>query len=88
MRRDELRTVSMAYKAYTLAESESFSLNSDGTTKFQKKLGGVAVNGMVLCLNEVPDGSAQSIIKQISLELEKLRDIVHVLNLHDPQKKN
>ena len=86
MWRDELRTVSMAYKAYTLAESESFSLNSDGTTKFQKKLG-VAVNVMVLCLNEVPDGSAQSMIEQISLELEKLRDIVHVLNLHDPQKK-
>ena len=88
MRREELRTVSMAHKAYMLAESESLSLNSDGTTKFQKKLGGVAINGMVLCLNEVPDGSAQSMIEQISLELEKLRDIAHALNLRDPQKIN
>jgi hypothetical protein len=88
MRREELKTISMAHKAYTLAETKSFSLNSDGTTKFQKKLGGVAVNGMVLCLSEVPDGSAQSMIDQVSLELEKLRDIAHALNLHDPQKIN
>ena len=88
MWREELRTVSMAHKAYTLAETKSLSLNSDGTTKFQKKLGGVAVNGMVLCLSEVPDGSAQSMIEQVSLELEKLRDIAHALNLCDPQKIN
>ena len=88
MRREELKTISMAHKAYTLAETKSFSLNSDGTTKFQKKLGGVAVNGMVLCLSEVPDGSAQSMIEQVSLELEKLRDIAHALNLRDPQKIN
>ena len=88
MRREELRTVSMAHKAYTLAECESLSLHSDGTTKLQKKLGGVAVNGMVLCLNEVPDGSAQSMIEQVSLELEKLRDIAHALNLRDPRKIN
>ena len=50
----------------------------------QKKLGGVAVNGMLLCLNEVPDGSAQSMIEQVSVELEKLRDIAHALNLRDP----
>ena len=86
MWREELRTVRMAHKAYTLAESESLSLNSDGSTKF----GGVAVNGMVLCLlSEVPDGSAQSMIEQISLDFEKnLHDIAHALNLRDPQKIN
>ena len=88
MRRKELKTISMAHKAYTLAETKSFSLNSDGTTKFQKKLEGMAVNGMVLCLSEVPDGSAQSMIDQVSLEFEKLRDIAHALNLRDPQKIN
>jgi hypothetical protein len=36
LRREELRTISMAHKAYTLAETESASLNSDGTTKFQR----------------------------------------------------
>lgn len=82
MRREELKTVSMAHKAYAVNESESLDLNSDGTTKFQKKIGGVAVNGMVLSLNAVPDGSANSIIEDISCELEKLRDIAYALNLH------
>ena len=47
MRREELKTISMVHKAYTLAETKSFSLNSDSTTNFQKKLGGVAVKGTV-----------------------------------------
>ena len=85
MRREELKTVSMAHKAYTVIESKSLDLNSDGTTKYQKKLGGVAVNGMVLSLNEVPDGSADSMIENISRELAKLRDIGHALNLHNPE---
>ena len=38
MRRDELRTVSMAHKAYTVVESDSLNVNPDGTTKFQKKI--------------------------------------------------
>ena len=61
MWREELKTVSMAHKAYILAETKTFILNSD-TTKFQKKLG-VSANGMLLCLSEVPDGSAQSMIE-------------------------
>ena len=76
----------MAHKAYTITESESLSLNSDGTTKFQKKLGGVAVNGMVLNPDEVPDGSTQSMIEQVSQELEKLCDIAYALNLCNPEK--
>ena len=74
-----------AHKAYRLAESESLILNFDDTTKFQKKLGGVAINQMVLCLNEVSDGSAKSMIEQISLELENFHYIAHALNLHNPQ---
>ena len=33
MRREELRTISMAHKAYVLHESKSLNMNSDGTTK-------------------------------------------------------
>ena len=88
MRKEELKTISMAHKAYTVIDSEALNLNSDGTTKFQKKIGGAAVNGMVLSLNEVPDGSANSMIEDISRELEKLRDIAHALNLHDPERIN
>ena len=55
---------------------------------FRRNLGGVAVNGMVLCPSEVPDGSAHSMTEQVSLELEKLRDIAYALNLRDPQTIN
>ena len=48
------------------------------------KLVGVAINRMVLCLSEVPDGS---MIEQVSMELEKLRDIPHALNPCNPKKK-
>ena len=51
-------------------------------------MGGVAVNGMVLCPSEVPDGSAHSMTEQVSLELEKLHDIAYTLNLRDPQTIN
>ena len=88
MRREELNTLSTAHVAYTVVESTSLDLNSDGTTKFLKKIGGVAVNGMVMCLNEVPDGSADSMIEDIARELVKLRDIAHALNFNDPEKIN
>ena len=81
MRREEMNTICSAQKAYTISECKSFHLNSDGTTKFQKKIGAVSVNGMVLCLKEVPDGSADSMIELVETELEKLRSIAYDLKL-------
>ena len=78
----------MAHKASTIVQSETLHLNSDGTTKFQKKIEGVAVNGFVFSLNEVPDGTADSAIEDIATELSKLRDIAHALNLSNPEKIN
>ena len=46
-----------------------------------KKIQGTAVNGLVLSVNEVPDGSASCMIDDISWELKKLREIAHVLKL-------
>ena len=83
MRKEELKTISMAHKASTIVQSETLHLNSDGTTKLQKKIGGVAINGMVFLLNEVPDGTAD-----IARELDKLRDIARALNLSNPEKIN
>ena len=77
MRREELKTVSMAHKASildNLVEEGMFHINTDGTTKFQRKLGATAINGIVLAVNEMPDGTAGSIIKDISKELQKLRE--------------
>ncbi len=88
MRQHELKTVSMIHKASTLAETDCIHLNSDGTTKFQRKIEGTAFNGMVISVNEVPDGCAKSILADISREFQKLREIAHELNLPYADKIN
>ena len=91
MRRHELATLSLAHKATSVlkqAETGFLHLNTDGTTKCQKKIEGVALNGMVLSVNEVPDGSGDSMIDNISRELEKLRDIARALRLSNSDKIN
>lgn len=45
------------------------------------------MNGMVVCLNEVPDGSADSIVEDISCEFAKLR-VASALNFPNPEKIN
>ena len=72
-----------------LFQSDSLNLNCDGTTTLsQKKLQRAVINGMVLSVNEIPDGSADSMIADISHELQKLRDIPHALNLPNADKIN
>ena len=88
MRREELTTVNLAHNAASLLQSDSLNLNCDGTTLSQKKLQGAAINGTVLSVNEIPDGSAESMIADISKELQKLRDIAHALNLPNADKIN
>lgn len=44
------------------AEHKGFRMNTDGTTKNQKKLQGLAINE--LSVNEVPDGTANSAIAE------------------------
>ena len=61
MRKLELATISNAHKATVLSECESgFRLHTDGTTKHQKKIGGVGINGMVISVNELADGTDNS----------------------------
>ena len=70
MRKDELKTISSVHKATILCgeaiKEEGFKLNTDGTTKRQRKLNGIAINGMTVSVNEVPDGTATSIVADIS----------------------
>ena len=68
--------------------TDSFNLNCDGTTLFQKKLQGATINGIVLSVNEVMDGGADSMIADISHELQKLRDIAYKLELPNANKIN
>ena len=86
MRREELTIVNLAHKATSFLDSDSFNLNCDGTTLSQKKLHGAAINGIVLSVNEVMDGSADSMIADISLQ--KLRDIANKLELPNASKIN
>lgn len=55
---------------------------------FKKKLEGAAINGMVLSVNEVPDGSADSILNDVSTELQKLREVAHALRMPNADKIN
>uniref|UniRef100_A0A1X7T216 Uncharacterized protein n=1 Tax=Amphimedon queenslandica TaxID=400682 RepID=A0A1X7T216_AMPQE len=92
MRKDEMKTVSAAHKATLLTEHAAnktgFKLNTDGTTKNLKKIGGVGINDIVISLNELPDGTADTAIADISHELEKLRTIAHELKIPNANSIN
>lgn len=88
MRREELTTVNLAHNAASLLKSDSLNLNCDGTTLSQRKLQGAVINGTVISVNEIPDGSADSMIADISSELQKLRDVANKLNLPNAHKIN
>ena len=87
-KKEELTTVNLAHNATRLLESNSLNLNCDSTTLYQKKLQGAAINGTVVSVNELPDGSADSMIADISHELQKLRDIARQLHLPNADKIN
>ena len=59
-----------------------------GLRKAKKKIGGVAINNMVVSLNELPDGTADSAIADVSRELQKLRKTAHALNMPNPDSIN
>ena len=73
MRNEELKTISNAHKATILCSdtiaTKGIFLNTDGTTKQQRKLGGVVASGVVMGVNELPDGKAISAIEDISNSL-------------------
>ena len=92
MRREELKTLSMAHKVSVLCEDiqagRKLHLNSDGTTKNQRKLNRTAFNGIVLSVNEVHDGTAETIIQDLGKELEKSRIAAQQLNLPNADSIN
>jgi len=91
MRREELKTISMAHKATLLDSAASVGIthmNTDGTTKLQKKLNATAINGIVLSVNEIADGTADSVITDVSKELHSLREAAKALKLPNANKIN
>ena len=90
MRAGELKTICDAHKATILHNNQAKGvyLNTDGTTKQQRKLGGVVANSIVLGVDELPDGKAISAIEDISREFEKLRKTAQLLDLPNPNSIN
>ena len=85
MRTEELNTICTAHKAIVVHNSikhdKPLHLSMDGTTLNQKKLGGAAINDMVLSVNTVADGAAETAMEDVSKELEKLRNMATALKL-------
>ena len=46
-------------------------MNTDGTTLQQKKLGSIAINNVVVSVNEQSDGTADSIVNDVSREVDR-----------------
>ena len=89
MRRDELTTLSNAHKASVICQcGSSLHLNTDGTTKNQKKLGGIVINDMVVSVNELVDGSALTAVNDVSKELKTLRETAQVLGFPNADSIN
>jgi hypothetical protein len=92
MRKNELKSICDAHKSTVLcqdaSENKLFKLNTDGTTKAQKKLGAIAVNDVVVSVNELCDGTAESAVDDISRELENLRKVAKSLNLPNSDSIN
>ena len=92
MRREELTTVSNAHKATALMQDidsgKMLHINTDGTTKDQKKLNSIVVNGVVISTNEVQDGKAVTVADDIDFELRKLREMAEMLELEGASRIN
>ena len=81
MRSLEMPTVSASQQAHHLSEMDEYHLNSDGTTLNQKKVQGMLMNGVVLGIKDVVDGSAKAAIKELGRVLDHIRDVGLQLNL-------
>lgn len=88
MRAEEMNTVSMAHKASLLCEKVRHGplhANTDGTTLQQKKLGGIAISDVVVSVNELADGTAETTINDVSKEL---RATAHALGISNADSIN
>lgn len=59
MRSQEMPTISQVQKASELMQEQEWHLNSDGTTLMQQKKAVFLINGIVLGIHDIPDGSSQ-----------------------------
>ena len=75
LRRDEITVISRAHKASTLGKAKELHLNSDGTTLHQQKKGATILNGIVLGVHDVYDGSAAAALEDLEVEIEAVNQM-------------
>ena len=84
MRSAEMPTISSLQKAAELAKSVQWCLNSDGTILQQAKKVAFLINGIVLGVHDVSDGSSETALDALKAELQKIgkssSDITHIVS--------
>ena len=84
MRSAEMPTISSLQKAAELAKSEQWCLNSDGTTLQLAKKVAFLINGIVLGVHDVSDGSSETALDALKAELQKIgkssSDTTHIIS--------
>ena len=71
MRSKEMPALSSMHKGSQLSKSKEWHLNSDGTTLHQSKKVAFLINGIVLGVSDVCDGSSQAAMDALRSELQK-----------------
>ena len=88
MRMAEMPTLSSIHKATSLVQTDQGHLNSDGTTLNMKKLIGFFISGTVLGVQEVSDGTSETMIKELDKQLTELRNIAKELEIPNANSIN
>ena len=81
MRMAEMPTVNDIHKASCLADAKLGHMNTDGTTLNLRKLIGSSVSGIVMGVQEVTDGTSETMIREVDRQLTRLRQIANDLDL-------
>ncbi len=78
--------MSRAHQACTLSAASTVDINSDGTTYNQKKVQAVIANGVVLGVEAVAEGSAESIIEGLEYTFLKIKEVGQELGIPNVDK--
>ena len=69
-------------------QTDQGHLNSDGTTLNMKKLIGCSISGTVMDVQEVSDGTSETMIKELDKQLTQLRNIAKELEIPNANSIN
>ena len=86
MRSLEMPTISASHQAHLISSADQYHLNSDRTTLNQKKVQRLLMNGIVLGVNDVVDGSAKAAVDELGRALQHIREIGLQLDLPGAEK--